>query len=50
MKTLLPVLALILAVGYGGLAHKTQSSCENAGMHWDATASEPKAKCNPAFA
>jgi hypothetical protein len=50
MKGLVPILTLILAAGFITPVPKNQSACEKAGMNWDATASAPKVKCNPAFA
>ena len=50
MKALVPILTLILAIAFSAPAPKSQSACEKAGMKWDATASAPKVKCNPAFA
>jgi hypothetical protein len=50
MKGLVPILILVLVVGFTASTPKNQAACEKAGMNWDATASAPKAKCNPAFA
>lgn len=50
VKGLVPILTLILAAGFITPAPKNQSSCEKAGMNWDATASAPKVKCNSAVA
>jgi len=50
MKALVSILTLILAIAFSAPAPKSQSACEKAGMTWDATASAPKVKCNPAFA
>jgi hypothetical protein len=50
MKGVVPVLTLVLAVGFTAPIPQNQPACEKAGMNWDATASAPKVKCNPAFA
>ncbi len=50
MEALVSILTLILAIAFSAPAPQSQSACENAGMKWDATASAPKVKCNPAFA
>ena len=50
MKGLVTILIFIFAVGFtasaGEAAPKTQTACEKAGMHWDATASAPRVKCH----
>ena len=52
MKGLVTILIFIFAVGFtasayaGEAAPKTQTACEKAGMHWDATASAPSVKCD----
>jgi len=56
MKGLVTILIFIFVVGFtasacaGEAAPKTQAACEKAGMHWGATASTPRVKCNFRFA